>query len=86
MAAVLRQALIWIGLATVLQVAATAIDRVIFPLLGISGDDTDSTSERSGLGLRTAHGTGCQWLESRFGGLAPRVDAAGRHICKRGGG
>lgn len=84
MTAFLRQALIWIGLATVLQVGAVAIDRVIFPLINMTGDDTDSASERSGLGLRTDHGTGCQWLESRFGGLAPRVDATGRHICKRG--
>ncbi len=80
----LRQALIWIGLATVLQVGAVMIDRAIFPLIHASGDDTDSASERSGLGLRTDHGTGCQYLESRFGGLVPRLDAAGRHVCKRG--
>lgn len=81
----IRQALIWIGLATVLQVVGMTIDRAIFPLFSLGGDDTDSTGKRSGLGLCTDHGTGCQYLESRFGGLSPRLDASGRHVCKHGG-
>lgn len=44
-------------------------------------DATDNPSgERSGMGLRTDHGTGCQYLVTPFGGITPRVDAHGRHV------
>lgn len=49
-------------------------------------DDTDDyeNSVRSGLHLRVDHGTGCQYLETTGGGITPRLDFDGRHICTGG--
>lgn len=48
-------------------------------------DDTDPPNGRSGMGLRTDHRTGCQYLTSVsvFGesSITPRLDSSGRHIC-----
>ena len=45
-------------------------------------DSTDDTLNRvrSGMALRTDHGTGCQYLESYSGSLHPRLSAGGKHI------
>lgn len=45
-------------------------------------DDTDSRSGlgRSGMELRTDHGTGCQYLALPGSPLAPRRDGQGRHM------
>ena len=48
-------------------------------------DDTDPTEGRSGLALHTDNLTGCQYLAKPFGGITPRLDAQGKHICKGGG-
>lgn len=48
----------------------------------IGWDSTDGES-RSGLGLHTDNLTGCQYLSSPRGGLAPRLDNTGEHICYR---
>lgn len=46
-------------------------------------DDTDSARERSGLGLHTDYGTGCQYLSAKGGGLTPRM-FAGQHMgCRQ---
>ena len=37
----------------------------------------------SGLGLYTDNLTGCQYLSSPRGGLVPRLDKDGTHICNR---
>lgn len=45
-------------------------------------DATDTEDERSGMTLFTDHGTGCQYLKGGiFGGMVPRFDADGHHIC-----
>lgn len=46
-------------------------------------DDTDDhiTESRSGLGLYTDHGTGCQYLSASGSGITARLDAKGKHIC-----
>jgi hypothetical protein len=46
-------------------------------------DDTDNpeAGEVSGLILRTDHGTGCQYLETRKGGIVPRFKQGGTQIC-----
>lgn len=31
--------------------------------------------------VRTDTGTGCQYLETRNGGLIPRIDNLGNHVC-----
>ena len=44
-------------------------------------DDTDPPGARSGLALYTDAKTGCQYVGKLFGGIAPRVDHEGRHLC-----
>lgn len=44
-------------------------------------DSTDSTEARSGMGLHTDALTGCQYLSTPKGGITPRLDASGRHLC-----
>lgn len=52
------------------------------PITFSSTDSTDSLyGGRSGVKLRTDYGTGCQYLETSFGGITPRLDAQGEHIC-----
>lgn len=46
--------------------------------------DDDSRQVRSGMALRTDHGTGCQYLQTWSGGITPRLDGTGRQICKSG--
>lgn len=48
----------------------------------VGWDSTDGES-RSGLGLHTDNFTGCQYLSSPHGGLVPRFDSTGKHICNR---
>lgn len=70
-----------------------AIKKDLFRLLGlvflltlvldffkVGWDSTDGES-RSGLDLHTDNLTGCQYLSSPRGGLVPRVDKVGTHIC-----
>ena len=45
-------------------------------------DDTDGKSVRSGMELRTDFGTGCQYLESKGGGITPRLKSDGRQVCR----
>ena len=46
-------------------------------------DDTDHPSgERSNMALRTDHGTGCQYLETLWGGITPRLNSDGKQICE----
>lgn len=47
-------------------------------------DDTDAGRfNRSGATLVIDRGTGCHYL-ARLGGMAPRLDPDGRHICREG--
>lgn len=54
------------------------------PSAGKPLDETDNklTGDRSNLRILIDHGTGCQYLTSPRGGLAPRLDAGGTPICK----
>lgn len=45
-------------------------------------DDTDPEIGRSNLRVLTDHRTGCQYLQAQGGGLTPRLDADGHHICQ----
>ena len=36
---------------------------------------------RSGMTLYTDYGTGCQYLQAGLGGLTPRLDKEGNHVC-----
>lgn len=44
-------------------------------------DSTDSNSTRSGLGLHVDAKTGCHYLSTARGGITPRYDRNGTHIC-----
>lgn len=46
----------------------------------VKTDDTDAQHERSGMRLLIDHGTGCQYLQK--GGITPRLDETGKHICE----
>lgn len=48
----------------------------------IERDATDSETDRSNLGLRIDHGTGCQYLVTSLGGITPRLGSDGRHVCE----
>lgn len=51
-------------------------------LLGYGMDNSDASAwNRSGLKLHTDYLTGCQYLQAPNGGLTPRLDATGGHIC-----
>lgn len=44
-------------------------------------DDTDSHEKRSGMRPHVDALTGCQYLSTPGGGITPRLDAQGRHMC-----
>jgi hypothetical protein len=44
-------------------------------------DDTDPPEGRSGMTLYIDHRTGCHYVGNPMGGITPRVDAKGKHIC-----
>lgn len=60
---------------------------VVFVFFAVYGhnlyekDSTDPPSGRSGLGLQIDHMTGCHYLITLFGGITPRLDADGQHVC-----
>lgn len=63
----------------------------LFVLISLVGrctprDSTDPPAGRSGMGLRTDHRTGCQYLTtySLLGetSITPRLDRDGRQICE----
>lgn len=45
------------------------------------GTDDRAAGQRSGMRLRTDHGTGCQYLETRDGGITPRLTRDGKQYC-----
>lgn len=53
----------------------------LFPS-GSSRDDTDPPEGRSGMALYTDHRTGCQYLGNPMGGITPRLDRTGKHMCE----
>lgn len=53
-----------------------------YTLLPNTYDSTDGGMfDRSGVSLRIDHQSGCHYLEGASGGITPRVDAEGNHIC-----
>ena len=49
--------------------------------IGFDATDDVDAGRRSGVALRIDHGTGCQYIEGQGGGITPRLDRDGRHIC-----
>ena len=44
-------------------------------------DSTDKGRDRSGLSLFVDNMTGCHYLGNEHGGMTPRLDQNGSHIC-----
>ena len=71
----------WTALLIFVAVTVLATGR---NMLGMGTDETDAGGgQRSGVTLRIDHGTGCHYLETTGGGITPRLDPAGDHICRR---
>ena len=49
--------------------------------LPIGKDSTDG-EKRSGMELHIDAQTGCEYLEGTRGGMTPRLDKSGNHICR----
>lgn len=71
-----------LGWLTLVLLLVKPLDAATYRIWGFLGDETDSPSQRSGLALRTDHGTGCQYLVSLYGGITPRMDSSGKQVCK----
>lgn len=69
-----RHLVIFIILIQVLQIAANQLR------LGFDDTDDHDRGIRSGMVLRTDHGTGCQYLGRAFAELTPRLDGDGNHV------
>lgn len=68
----------WVWLAVcglLIYMGGLGLYRMLIP----AKDDTDPP----GMILRVDALTGCQYLVEPRGGITPRVDDAGRHICER---
>lgn len=55
----------------------------IFNYFNVSYDSTDGET-RSGMGMHTDALTGCQYLSTPRGGITPRLNQDGQHICDGG--
>lgn len=62
---------------------------IIFFILQIAwhylpiGRDNSDGSKRSGFSVHVDSLTGCEYLGGKSGGLTPRLDSNGKHICTR---
>lgn len=73
---------IWSVLGNLAIVGAVLIGVALLSALPFLKDDFDPTNGRSGLKIYTDHRTGCQYIGAGSGGLTPRLDANGKHICE----
>lgn len=78
-----RPVLVVFGALTLISVASSELDAAIFRWAGYGADSTDTEARRSGLALHTDAETVCQYLASAWGGITPRLDAAGYHMCRK---
>lgn len=70
----------------VLAVTIGGINHMLTKYTDIGRDDTDPPGDRSDLKILTDHLTGCQYLTTGKGGITPRLDKDGRHMCNKEGG
>lgn len=70
----------FIGFITVVTLCACLLVWALSPTPKY--DDTDPPNGRSGMLLFIDQRTGCHYLGNPMGGIIPRVDAKGRHICE----
>jgi hypothetical protein len=67
----------------VVSIALGAVNGYLRNHTDIGRDETDPPQGRSYLLILTDHATGCQYLTSGRGGLTPRLDASGQHMCSK---
>lgn len=53
---------------------------ILWNLLPFNYDDTDSWPRKSGASVIVDARTGCEYLSAK-GGMTPRMDGQGKHIC-----
>jgi len=53
----------------------------LFGLLPVNRDESDASGRGGGVKAVTDDLTGCQYLGFQNGGITPRMDAQGRHLC-----
>lgn len=60
---------------------------LLFFVSPLGRDDSDEGygwfDNRSNMRVTTDNLTGCQYLGSERGGITPRVDSTGKHICRK---
>lgn len=73
------------GLGCVVAYVFVLVTLALLNTFIFSRDDTDTpTGARSRLDLHIDNRTGCHYLSTHKGGLTPRLDADGNHICTKG--
>jgi hypothetical protein len=65
----------------VVAAAVAAVFYVLIPPVPLR-DDTDPPEGVSGMDLHIDARTGCHYLSRRSGGLTPRLQADGTHLCE----
>lgn len=70
-----------VGMVTLLYLGFAEADRALFGVWGYGADSSDAKDKRSGMAIHLDSKTGCHYLASPWGGLTPRLDGAGKHIC-----
>jgi len=61
---------------------STLVVIIVIIVLFNKTDDTDvSKLKKSGMRLMIDNGTGCHYLGAPEGGITPRLDKDGNHIC-----
>lgn len=83
MVELLKSLIFWVAMAYLFVLATNAL----YNISPIGRDETDKPgwgSGRSGVRLVTDQETGCQYLETKSGGITPRLDAEGKIICVLG--
>lgn len=55
----------------------------LWPWASLERDDTDPPNGRSGMHLYRDHATGCEYVGGKNGGITPRIDNQGHHMCQK---
>lgn len=76
----LGQIAFWFGVASV---AIAILNNYMAKHTDVGRDDTDPANGRSDMRILTDHKTGCQYLAGSRGGLTPRLDQNGNHMCEQ---
>lgn len=71
----------WVNMAFYAVIAITVLS-IAFSFFSPTDSTDYSRTDRSGLKLHTDAMTGCQYLSTSGGGITPRLDNRGHHVCQ----